>query len=98
MIAGRYLPMIFVVTLAASLAAQRAGVVNAGTLRTHTPMLVGLMIGAALITVGLEYFPALALGTARRGRRRPRVARTHHRSRRAQTTIAAAILIVDGVV
>jgi K+-transporting ATPase ATPase A chain len=62
MIAGRYLPMIFVVTLAASLAAQRHGVVSAGTLRTHTSMFVGLMIGAAVIMVGLEYFPALALG------------------------------------
>jgi potassium-transporting ATPase potassium-binding subunit len=67
MIAGRYLPMIFVVTLAASLAAQRAGVVNAGTLRTDTPMFVGLIIGATLIVVGLEYFPALALGPLAEG-------------------------------
>jgi K+-transporting ATPase A subunit len=67
MIAGRYLPMIFVVTLAASLAAQRPGVVNVGTLRTHTPMFVGLMVGAALIVVGLEYFPALALGPLAEG-------------------------------
>ena len=67
MIAGRYLPMIFVVTLAASLAAQRPGVVTVGTLRTHTPMFVGLMIGAALIMVGLEYFPALALGPLAEG-------------------------------
>ncbi len=67
MILGRYLPMIFVVTLAASLAAQRQGVVNTGTLRTHTPMFVGLMVGAALIMVGLEYFPALALGPLAEG-------------------------------
>ena len=59
--------MIFVVTLAASLAAQRPGVVTVGTLRTHTPMFVGLMIGAALIMVGLEYFPALALGPLAEG-------------------------------
>lgn len=62
MIIGRYLPMIFVITLAASLAAQRPGVVTAGTLRTHSPVFVGLVVGASLIVVGLEFFPALALG------------------------------------
>jgi potassium-transporting ATPase potassium-binding subunit len=62
MLVGRYLPMIFVVTLAASLAAQRTGVVNAGTLRTHRPMFIGLVVGATLIVVGLEFFPAVALG------------------------------------
>ncbi|WP_413468035.1 potassium-transporting ATPase subunit KdpA [Mycobacterium sp. RTGN4] len=67
MIVGRYLPMIFVVTLAASLARQRPGVVTAGTLRTHSPVFVGLMIGAVLIVVGLEFFPALALGPLAEG-------------------------------
>lgn len=62
MIIGRYLPMIFVLTLAASLSGQRPGVVTAGTLRTHSPVFVGLVIGVALIVVGLEFFPALALG------------------------------------
>jgi potassium-transporting ATPase potassium-binding subunit len=59
---GRYLPMIFVLTLAASLAAQRPGVVTAGTLRTKSPVFVGLVVAATLIVVGLEFFPALALG------------------------------------
>lgn len=67
MIVGRYLPMIFVMTLAASLARQRPGVVTAGTLRTHSPVFVGLMIGAVLIVVGLEFFPALALGPLAEG-------------------------------
>ena len=62
MITGRYLPIIFVLTLAASLGAQRPGVVTAGTLRTHSPVFVGLVVGATLIVVGLEFFPALALG------------------------------------
>jgi K+-transporting ATPase A subunit len=62
MIIGRYLPIIFVLTLAASLGAQRPGVVTAGTLRTHSPVLVGRVVGATLIVVGLEFFPALALG------------------------------------
>jgi K+-transporting ATPase ATPase A chain len=62
MLVGRYLPMIFVIALAASLGAQRPGVVTVGTLRTHSPMFIGLVVGAALIVVGLEFFPALALG------------------------------------
>jgi K+-transporting ATPase ATPase A chain len=62
MIVGRYLPMIFVLTLAASLAAQRPGVVTAGTLPTRSPVFVCLVVGATLIVVGLEFFPALALG------------------------------------
>ncbi|WP_407665695.1 potassium-transporting ATPase subunit KdpA [Mycolicibacterium aubagnense] len=62
MIIGRYVPMILVISLAASFAGQRSGVVTDGTLRTHEPSFVGLMIGAALIVVGLEYLPALALG------------------------------------
>ena len=62
MIMGRYLPIIFVVTLGARLANQRSGVVTAGTLRTHSPVFVGLVIATTLIVVGLEFFPALALG------------------------------------
>lgn len=62
MMIGRYVPIILVVTLAASLAAQRPGVVTAGTLSTHRPVFVGLVLGVALIVVGLEFFPALALG------------------------------------
>jgi K+-transporting ATPase ATPase A chain len=62
MVIGRYLPIIFVITLAASLAAQHRGVVTAGTLRTHSPVFIGLLIGATLIVVGLEFFPALAVG------------------------------------
>jgi potassium-transporting ATPase potassium-binding subunit len=62
MMMGRYLPMIFVITLAASLARQRPGVVTAGTLRTNSPVFIGLIVGATLIVVGLEFFPALALG------------------------------------
>ena len=45
-----------------SFAGQRTGVIkDPGTLPTHTVSFVGLMIGAVLIVVGLEYLPALAL-------------------------------------
>jgi K+-transporting ATPase ATPase A chain len=62
MLAGRYLPMILVLTLAARFAGQRTRAITSGTLGTHTGPFVGLMIGAVLIVVGLEYLPALALG------------------------------------
>jgi K+-transporting ATPase ATPase A chain len=62
MVAGRFLPIILVLALAGSFAAQRPGVVTAGTLRTHTPTFIGLVVGVTMITVGLEYLPALALG------------------------------------
>jgi K+-transporting ATPase KdpA subunit len=62
MLVGRYVPIILVLALAASLASQRASVIDdPGTLPTHTVSFVGLMIGVVLIVVGLEYLPALAL-------------------------------------
>jgi K+-transporting ATPase KdpA subunit len=62
MLVGRYLPMFLVLALAASFAGQRTRAITRGTLPTHTVPFVGLMIGAVLIVVGLEYLPALALG------------------------------------
>ncbi|MBV9321995.1 MAG: potassium-transporting ATPase subunit KdpA, partial [Mycobacterium sp.] len=62
MIAGRFLPIILVLALAGAFAAQRPGVITAGTLRTHRPTFILLVAGVTLIMVGLEYLPALALG------------------------------------
>jgi potassium-transporting ATPase potassium-binding subunit len=59
---GRYLPIVFVLALAGSLAAQGHRSVNVGTLRTHTPVFAALIVAVALIVVGLGYLPALALG------------------------------------
>ncbi|WP_156767361.1 potassium-transporting ATPase subunit KdpA [Mycobacterium sp. E796] len=64
MVVGRFVPIIVVLALAGTFAAQRAGVITAGTLRTHSPTFVFLIIGATVIIVGLEYLPALALGPA----------------------------------
>ena len=64
MVVGRFLPIIVVLAIAGTFAAQRAGVITAGTLRTHSPTFVFLIAGATLIIVGLEYLPALALGPA----------------------------------
>jgi potassium-transporting ATPase potassium-binding subunit len=62
MLVGRYVPMALVLALAASFAGQRPRAMSSGTLGTHSVSFVGLMIGAVLIIVGLEYLPALALG------------------------------------
>jgi len=62
MLLGRFLPMIFVGALAGSLAKQKLTPACAGTLETHKPLFVGMLLGVALIVVGLTYFPALALG------------------------------------
>jgi K+-transporting ATPase ATPase A chain len=67
MLVGRYLPMILVLALAASFAGQRTHAINSGTLDTSTVSFTGLMIGAVLIVVGLEYLPALALGPITEG-------------------------------
>jgi K+-transporting ATPase ATPase A chain len=67
MLLGRFLPMIFVLGLAGSLARQRPVPPSAGTLPTYRPLFVGLLTGVTLIVVGLTYFPALALGPLAEG-------------------------------
>ncbi|MBZ6109562.1 MULTISPECIES: potassium-transporting ATPase subunit KdpA [Streptomyces] len=67
MLLGRFLPMVFVLALAGSLAGHRPVPVTAGTLRTEKPMFTGLLVGAILLIVGLTYFPALALGPLAEG-------------------------------
>ncbi|OIJ90185.1 potassium-transporting ATPase subunit KdpA [Streptomyces monashensis] len=67
MLLGRFLPMIFVLALAGSLAEQTPVPETAGTLRTEKPLFTGLLVGAILIITGLTYFPALALGPLAEG-------------------------------
>ncbi|GGZ28807.1 potassium-transporting ATPase potassium-binding subunit [Streptomyces olivaceoviridis] len=67
MLFGRFLPMVFVLALAGSLAGQKPIPVTAGTLRTEKPLFTGLLVGAILIITGLTYFPALALGPLAEG-------------------------------
>ncbi|MEU0285704.1 potassium-transporting ATPase subunit KdpA [Streptomyces sp. NPDC052492] len=67
MLLGRFVPMIFVLALAGSLARQTPVPVTAGTLRTGKPLFTGLLVGAVLIITGLTYFPALALGPLAEG-------------------------------
>jgi K+-transporting ATPase ATPase A chain len=67
MLFGRFLPMIFVLALAGSLARQQPVPETSGTLKTTSPLFVGMLSGVILIVVGLTYFPALALGPLAEG-------------------------------
>jgi potassium-transporting ATPase potassium-binding subunit len=62
MLFGRFMPEIFALGLAGSLARQQPVPASAGTLDTRTPLFTGMVVGVVLVLVGLTYFPALALG------------------------------------
>lgn len=62
MLLGRFAPQIFALGLAGSLARQQPVPASVGTMETHKPLFVGMLVGVILILVGLTYFPALALG------------------------------------
>ena len=67
MLIGRFLPIVFVLGLAGSLARQKPVPASAGTLPTHKPLFVGMFVGVTLIIVALTYLPALALGPLAEG-------------------------------
>ena len=67
MLLGRFLPIIFVLGLAGSLAAQKPVPVSVGTLKTHQPLFVGMVVGVTVILVALTFLPALALGPLAEG-------------------------------
>ncbi len=67
MLLGRFLPIIFVLGLAGSLARQKPVPESSGTLKTHQPLFVGMLVGVTLIVVALTYLPALALGPLAEG-------------------------------
>jgi K+-transporting ATPase ATPase A chain len=64
---GRFLPMILVLALAGSLARQGMTPESSGTLPTHRPQFVGLVVGVTIILVALTFLPALALGPLAEG-------------------------------
>jgi K+-transporting ATPase ATPase A chain len=67
MLIGRFLPMVFVLGLAGSLAQQKPVPESAGTLRTYQPLFVGMLVGVTIILVALTFLPALALGPLAEG-------------------------------
>ncbi|MGO4617103.1 potassium-transporting ATPase subunit KdpA [Nocardia sp. 2YAB30] len=67
MLFGRFLPIIFVLALAGSLAQQGTTPESIGTLPTHRPQFVGMVVGVTVILVALTFLPALALGPLAEG-------------------------------
>ena len=59
---GRYTVLIPVMAMAGSLAGKKRLAVTAGTMPTHGPLFVVLLIGTVLLIGLLNYVPALALG------------------------------------
>jgi K+-transporting ATPase ATPase A chain len=62
MLLGRFVPIVAVLAIAGSLVAKPKLAPTAGTLPTHGPLFVGLLMGVILILGGLQFFPALSLG------------------------------------
>ena len=62
MLFGRFIPIIAVLALAGSLAAQKKVPVTAGTLPTTGPLFASLLTGAIVLVAALTFVPALALG------------------------------------
>ncbi len=62
MLFGRYGIIIPVLAIAGSLAAKKTVPTTLGTLPTHTPLFVMLLIGIVLLVGALTFVPALALG------------------------------------
>jgi K+-transporting ATPase ATPase A chain len=60
--ASRFWLMIPVLAFAGSLAAKKSTAVTAGTLPTHTPLFITLLVGVVLRVGALTFVPALALG------------------------------------
>ena len=62
MLMARYWLGIPTLAIAGSLARKRIVPASAGTLPTHTPLFVVLLIGVVILVGALTFFPALALG------------------------------------
>lgn len=67
MLLGRFLPIVFVLALAGRFAEQTPAPASAGTMPTHTPLFVGMLIGVTVVLVALTFLPALALGPLAEG-------------------------------
>jgi potassium-transporting ATPase potassium-binding subunit len=59
---GRFWPIVAALAIAGSLAAKKRIAVTEGTMPTHGPLFIMLLIGTILLIGVLNYVPALALG------------------------------------
>jgi K+-transporting ATPase ATPase A chain len=62
MFVARFWPIVAVLAIAGSLATKKRLPVSEGTMPTHGPLFVALLIGSVLLIGVLTYVPALALG------------------------------------
>ena len=62
MLVGRFWVMLPVLAISGSLAAKKAVPAGPGTLPTHTPLFVVLLVAVVIVVGALSFFPALALG------------------------------------
>ncbi len=62
MLFGRFLFIIPALAAAGSLASKKAVPTSAGTLPTHGPLFVGLLVATVIVVGALTFFPALSLG------------------------------------
>ncbi|MCW3492889.1 potassium-transporting ATPase subunit KdpA [Microbacterium sp. SSM24] len=67
MLLGRFIPIVLVLALAGSLAAQQSVPSTSGTLPTYRPQFVGLLAVVAVVITALTYFPVLTLGPLAEG-------------------------------
>jgi potassium-transporting ATPase potassium-binding subunit len=62
MMIARYVPILFALAVAGSLAGKRISPAGLGTMRTDNPTFVVLLIGVIILVGALTFFPALLLG------------------------------------
>jgi potassium-transporting ATPase potassium-binding subunit len=62
MLMGRFVFVIPLLAVAGSLVRKKRLALSAGSIPTHSPQFVALLVGVVLIMGGLAYFPALSLG------------------------------------
>jgi K+-transporting ATPase ATPase A chain len=67
MLSVRFVPIVLVLALAGSLARQQPVPVTPGTLPTHRPLFVAMLVGVVVMVAGLTFFPVLALGPLAEG-------------------------------
>jgi potassium-transporting ATPase potassium-binding subunit len=62
MLFGRFLFIVPALAIAGSLARKKAVPTSAGTLPTHGPLFVGVLVSTVIVIGALTFFPALSLG------------------------------------
>lgn len=62
MLTGRFFFLLPLLAAAGSLAVKKKAPASSGTLPTHGPLFVGMLVGTVILVGALTFFPALALG------------------------------------